>query len=50
MDGTVIVEAEWAFVRVGLAYGEAPIVDAIRHNQQTAARIRDSHNDADEAA
>jgi hypothetical protein len=48
-DRAVIVEAEWTFLRAGLAYGEAPIVDAIRRSQQTA-RIFDSRDDTGNAA
>jgi len=48
-DRAVIVEAEWTFVCAGLAYGEAPIVDAIRRTQQ-AARICDGKDDGAAAA
>ncbi len=36
-------------MRAGLARGEAPVADAVRRNQQIAARVRDSHSDPDRA-
>jgi hypothetical protein len=33
-DRPVITEARWTFLRAGLAYGEQPIVDSIRRQQQ----------------
>jgi hypothetical protein len=38
-DREVIIEADWTFVRAGLAYGEAPVVEAIRRQQQAVYRI-----------
>jgi hypothetical protein len=39
-DRVTVVEAEWAFMRSGLARGEEMIVESIRAGQETARRIR----------
>jgi hypothetical protein len=39
-DRKIIVDAEWSFVRSGLARGEKAIVDGIRAGQETARHMR----------
>jgi hypothetical protein len=53
IDGrAVIIDANWTYVRSGLAYGEAPYVNAIRYRQAVvrATTERDQPGDTDQTA
>jgi hypothetical protein len=53
IDGReVIIDANWTYVRSGLAYGEAPYVNAIRYRQAIARAIaaHDQSGGIDQAA
>jgi hypothetical protein len=51
IDGRqVVVDAEWKFVRSGLAYGEAPFVDALVRQRATARTIAPDYADDSDAA